>query len=86
MDESLEDYAERRRIQIVNPSKRRGIMASGKTKADLEQEIADLQEESQELQDQLDAIADIVSPDDEEDSDGGDDDDLEDEDDEGDLG
>jgi hypothetical protein len=63
-EESLEDYAERRRIQIINPSKRRTkVMARGKTKADLAQEIADLQEENQELQDQLDAVADIVAPD-----------------------
>ena len=64
-DESLDDYAERRKIQITNPSIRRtAIMAQGKTKAELESEIADLQEENQELQDQLDAVADIVSPDD----------------------
>ena len=64
-DESLDDYAERRKIQITNPSIRRtAIMAQGKTKAELEAEIADLQEENQELQDQLDAVADIVSPDD----------------------
>jgi hypothetical protein len=62
-EENLEDYAARRRIQIINPLKgRNGIMARGKTKADLEQEIADLQQENQELQDQLDAVADIVSP------------------------
>jgi hypothetical protein len=63
-DESLESYAERRKIQIINPKRRHGIMARGKTKADLEQEIANLQEENQELQDQLDAVADIVAPDD----------------------
>jgi hypothetical protein len=41
--EILEDYAERHRIHITNPSKRRArIMARGKTKADLEQEILDL--------------------------------------------
>ena len=38
-------------------------MARGKTKADLEHEIANLQEENQELQDQLAAVADIVAPD-----------------------
>jgi hypothetical protein len=62
-DESLEDYAERRHIKLINASKRRNvIMSRGKSKADLEQEIADLQGENQELQDQLEAIADIVSP------------------------
>jgi hypothetical protein len=80
-EESLEDYAERRKIQIINPAKRRTeVMARGKTKADLEQEISNLQEENQELQDQLDAVADIVAPDD--DDAGGDGDDGEDDDDE----
>jgi hypothetical protein len=62
-EESLEDYAERRRIQITNPSKRRTkVMAPRKTNAQLEQEIADLLKENRELQDQLDAVADIVTP------------------------
>jgi hypothetical protein len=75
-DESLEHYAERRKIQITNPFiRRKAIMATGKTKAELEAEIGDLQEENQQLQDQLDAVADIVSPDDEDE----DDDDEEDE-------
>ena len=78
-DESLEDYAERRGFQITNPStnrRKKAIMPTGKTKAELEAEIADLQDENQELQDQLDAIADIVSPDDGngDDDDNGDDD------------
>jgi Skp family chaperone for outer membrane proteins len=78
-DESLEDYAERRRIHVINPKRRNRSMAREKTKADLEQEIANLQEENQELQDQLAAVADIVSPDDDE---TGDEDELEDEEDE----
>ena len=76
-NESLEDYATRRKIQITNPQIRRtAIMPRGKTKAELEAEIAELQEENQELQDQLDAVADIVSPDDgdEDDDETGDDD------------
>jgi hypothetical protein len=74
--ESLESYADRRKIQIINPKRRKGIMARGRTKADLEQEIANLQEENQELQDQLAAVADIVAPDDDDDDSGdGDDDD-----------
>ena len=65
-DESLEDYAERRRIQITNPSRRRkAIMARTKSKAELEAENADLKEENEELQEQLDTIADIISPPDE---------------------
>jgi hypothetical protein len=72
-DESLEDYAERRGIQITNPSRRRNaIMAKTKSKAELEAEIDDLKDENAELQDQLDTIADIVAPADE---DGDDDDD-----------
>ena len=64
-DESLDDYAERRKIPITNPTIRRtAIMPRGKTKAELEAEIEELQAENQELQDQLDAVADIVSPDD----------------------
>ena len=65
-DESLEDYAERRKIQITNPSRRRNaIMATNKSKAELEAEIDDLKDENAELQDQLDTIADIVAPADE---------------------
>jgi hypothetical protein len=65
-EESLEDYAQRRKIQITNPSKRRtATMANTKTKAELEAQIADLQDENQELQDQRDAIADIVAPEEE---------------------
>jgi len=64
-EETIEDYAERRKIKLSNSSKRRnGIMPRGKTKAELEAEISDLREENQELQDQLEAIADIVTPDD----------------------
>ena len=64
---SLEDYAERRKVKLINSFKRRtAIMPrTTKTKADLEAEIADLQDENQDLQDQLDAIADIVAPADE---------------------
>jgi len=67
--ESLEDYAQQRKIALINTSKRRhAIMAKTPTKADLQQQIDDLQDENQDLQDQLDAVADIVAPaDDEED-------------------
>gem|GEM_PF-1074812 len=72
-DESLEDYAERRKIRIVrNP--RGGRMA---TKEDLKERIQELEEENDELQDQLDKIADIAAPveEDEEGEDGEKDDD-----------
>ncbi len=79
-DESLEDYAQRRKIKITNPSKRRNaIMARTKSKAELEAENADLRDENQELQDQLDTIADIVAPaDEDENEDEGDDEEEED--------
>jgi hypothetical protein len=85
-DESLEDYAERRKIKLINPQRRRVIMSKPRTKAELEAEVSDLQNENQELQDQLDAIADIVRPDDasgeeEADEDGDQEDEEEDEDD-----
>lgn len=69
--ESLEDYAERRKVKLLNPPNRRTatMPRTTKTKADLESEIADLQGENQELQDQLDAVADIVAPADEDDDD-----------------
>lgn len=70
--ESLEDYAERRRVKLLNPCKRStAIMARTQTKADLQQQIDDLQGENQDLQDQLDAIADIVAPADDDDQDDG---------------
>lgn len=61
-DESLEEYAERRKITIVNPGRER--MA---TKDDLKERIRELEEENNELQDQLDNIADIAAPIEEED-------------------
>jgi hypothetical protein len=68
--ESLEDYAERRKVKLINSFQENAIMPrTTKTKADLEAEISDLQEENQELQDRLDAIADLVSDDEEEDED-----------------
>ena len=82
-EESLEDYAQRRKIQITNPFRRRNaVMATGKSKAELEAEIEDLKDENEELQDQLDAIADIAAPEDEEDEDDNvEDDDVEEDDD-----
>jgi hypothetical protein len=64
-DEDLEDYADRRKIQLINSG--RTSMANGRTKEDLLNEIDELQQENQDLQDQLDAIADIVSAPEEED-------------------
>ena len=57
-DESLEDYAARRKIEILN-NPRGETMAS---KAELLERIKDLEEENEDLQSQLDEIADIVAP------------------------
>ncbi len=70
-EESLEDYAARRKIQILNPS-RRATMARKTIEdyraevADLKDEIGELEEENESLQDQLDQIADIAAPEEEE--------------------
>jgi hypothetical protein len=88
--ESLEDYAERRKVKLLNSFQRRNaIMAHSQTKAELQDQIEELEQANQELQDQLDAIADIVAPDDEEedeDEDSDADDDGNDDDDDGDDG
>lgn len=63
-DESLEDYAARRKIEILdNPHRRR--KRAMPTNKELQQHIRELEEENEELQDQLDAVADIVAPADE---------------------
>lgn len=50
--ESLEDYAERRKVKLLNPYRKgKAIMPRGKTKAELEDQIADLQDENEELED-----------------------------------
>jgi hypothetical protein len=71
-EESLEDYAERRKITLTNPAKGNRGMA---TKRDLEQQVKELEDENQELQDRLDALADLVSGDDDEEEEGEDADD-----------
>jgi len=67
-DEDLEDYADRRKIQLINRGRTRSMAngGNGPTKDDLLDEIDELKQENQDLQDQLDAIADIVSPPEEE--------------------
>ena len=75
----MEGYAERRKITLTNPNRRSMYMAIGRTKAELESPIEDLETENQELQDQLDAIADIVGGEDQDADDTADDSDLDDE-------
>jgi polyhydroxyalkanoate synthesis regulator phasin len=62
-NESLEDYAMRRKIQIVNPT--RGVKTMPRqteSREELRERIRELEEENESLQDQLDQITDIVSP------------------------
>ena len=61
-DESPEEYAERRHIQIQNPV-RRFRMAS---KRELEQQVEELEEEVEALNDRLDEITDLAAPEEEE--------------------
>jgi predicted RNase H-like nuclease (RuvC/YqgF family) len=86
--ESLDDYAERRKIQLSNP-RRRQTMARKTIEdyrdevKDLKDQIRDLEDENQTLNDKLDNVADALEPeevvDEEEDEDGenGDEDDSE---------
>ena len=72
-DEAVEDYAERRKFQIINPTRRTEYMA---TKQELEDRISELESENEELQGRLDEVLDIVAPPEEvEDEDGEEDDD-----------
>jgi len=66
-DESLEDYAERRKFELINPRRNtRMPNTDSRTKNELLDEIDQLHQENADLQDQLDAIADIVAPPEEE--------------------
>ena len=64
-DEGLEDYAERKKIALANPRRKKNMARRIKTREELQEEIDDLKAENQGLQDQLDSIADIVAPTDE---------------------
>jgi hypothetical protein len=79
-DESLDDYADRRHIQITNPSRRKGEMATT-SKVDLQDRVDELEAENEALRDQIDSIADIVAPDDSDEDDPDDDQDDDDQDD-----
>lgn len=63
-DESLEDYAERRRIKIQNPKgvKRMAI----RSRKDLLERIEELETENEDLQSRLDDIKDLVADEEEE--------------------
>lgn len=72
-DESLEDYAERRKIKIAEENPR-GADAMP-TKEELMQRIKELEDENDDLQDQLDQVADIVAPPEDDEGDNGDEED-----------
>jgi len=59
-NETLEAYAERRRIQITNPRRR-----AMKTRQQLLDEITELTETIEDLEDDRDQILDIVAPEEE---------------------
>lgn len=61
-DESVEDYAAGRRIQLLNPKGGRVMATRTATREELKERVAELEAENESLQDQLDAIADIVVP------------------------
>ena len=61
-DESVEDYAAGRRIQLSNPKGGRVMAKRTETREELKERVAELEAENESLQDQLDAIADIVVP------------------------
>lgn len=63
-DESLEDYAERRHIQMVNPKGAKKMAV--KTRRDLIDQIKELEEENESLQDRLQEIADLAGESEEE--------------------
>ncbi len=60
--ESLDDYAARRRIQLLNPKKGNLMAQRTKSRQELQQRIRELEEENEQLQDQVDQVADIVAP------------------------
>jgi hypothetical protein len=79
-DESLEDWADRKKVHIAENPRRVSPDISEKganmpTTEKLLDRIKELEEENDDLQDQLDQIADIAAPPDEDEDSNGDDDD-----------
>lgn len=58
-DESLEDYAQERRIKLSNPKGGRNMPAL--TRRELQERIQELEAENEDLQSRLDEISDIVA-------------------------
>src|SRR5437773_7861273 len=67
-DEPLEDYAQRRHIQIVNPKGGRKMPVP--TRRELMERIEELEEDNENLQSRLDEISDIVGDEEEEEESG----------------
>jgi hypothetical protein len=70
-NESLEQYAQERRIKLLNPN--RGKSMATPTRTELLDRITELEEQNDELQSKLDDIADLVAPPEDEDTDEDDD-------------
>ena len=68
-DESLEGYAERRHIQIVNPKGAKKMAVQ--TRRELIERIKELEDENESLQDRLQEISDLASEEDGEEDDQG---------------
>ncbi|HTS05274.1 MAG TPA: hypothetical protein VMP68_06800 [Candidatus Eisenbacteria bacterium] len=63
-DELLEDYAERKRIKLANPTGVRKMPAP--TRRELLERIEELEGQNEDLQSKLDEIADLVAPEEDE--------------------
>lgn len=57
-EESVEDYAERKRIKIQNP----GRMCYMASKRELEERVEELEQENEDLNQRLDDITDLAAP------------------------
>ncbi len=69
--EDPEDYAARKRVEIIeNPHRRyRHMPTTGPTKADLEDRVAELESENEDLRERLESISEIANDEDDEDAD-----------------
>ena len=68
-DESLDEYAERKRIKLVNPRLKGATCMATPTRRELLERIEQLESENEDLQSRLDEVADIVAPPEDEDED-----------------
>jgi len=68
-DETIEDYADRRHFEIINPRDRRNSTMASKREKELLDRIAELEDENDDLNDRLDSISDLVGTDEDADDD-----------------